>query len=68
MGFFDLFKPKRDPPRRKPPSTSTSSSKSTTSKVPAKWKNRQTTSFADCIELFDDIVKSVSKGSNDDID
>lgn len=66
MGIFDLFKPKRDPPKRKRVSATLNDRRqeSTPTKFPktkAKWEGRETTSFGDVLELFNDIV-SESEG------
>ena len=66
MGLLDWFKPKRDPPKKPKPKaapSTTPTSSTGASKLPkttAKWKNRKTTNFADCLELLSDIVKESS--------
>lgn len=63
MGLLDWFKPKRDPPKKPKAAPSTTSTSTGTSKLPkttTKWKNRKTTTFADCLELVSDIVSESS--------
>lgn len=65
MGLLDLFKPKRDPPK-KPKHKADPSLAPTSSTGPSKlpkphlWKDRKTTTFADCLELASDIFKEAS--------
>ena len=66
MWFFDLFKPKRDPPKPKEPSVTINYTDlppgipDPLPKTRAKWKDRDTTSFSDCLELWGDIVAETS--------
>ena len=64
MGLLDWFKPKRDPPKKPKAALSTTPTPSTGhSKLPkttSKWKDRKTTTFADCLELASDIFKEAS--------
>lgn len=62
MGLLDWFKPKRDPPKKSKPKATPSTIPTESprpSKLPkttAKWKDRKTNNFADCLELLSDIV------------
>lgn len=66
MGLLDWFKPKRDPPKKPKPKATPSTIPTESprpSKLPkttAKWKDRKTTNFADCLELLSDIVHESS--------